>query len=464
MRRPLLLPWMLFGTMPLGAQDHVANGDMELYILCPDYVSQIERCMGWNRPTAGTSDYFNACLGVPFSMSVPDNQMGDEPARSGNGYTGLYAFGGFDINAQQPNSYREYITHALSPPLTPGTTYTVSFHVSLADVSKYAVNDLGALFSMAPPTRTDDHAIDRIPQVAWGPAGWLDDKTGWTRIAGCFTADSAYTTLTIGNFQGPGLAFLQVTTNYPLTDWSYYYVDDVSVRSVEAPQLGPDTSACGPVLLQVIDPDPGAGHLWNTGHIGPALLVDSSGTYAVTQVHPDCPVSDSITVTIGDRVPIALPRDTLVDLCVHPTVTFDIGPLPSGAAAHWSDGTAGPQCIASTSGPLSVIVEGPGLCPSTAEVQVVDACVWPLYVPNAVTPNGDGLNDSWRPVWQAERITHWQVQVFDRWGHTLFTTTDPTVAWDPTDVAVGCYAYHVEAAEAGSATMRIARGHVTVVR
>ncbi|HQW88128.1 MAG TPA: hypothetical protein PLH93_13105, partial [Flavobacteriales bacterium] len=68
MRRPLLLPWMLFGTMPLGAQDHVANGDMELYILCPDYVSQIERCMGWNRPTAGTSDYFNACLGVPFSM------------------------------------------------------------------------------------------------------------------------------------------------------------------------------------------------------------------------------------------------------------------------------------------------------------------------------------------------------------------------------------------------------------
>ena len=464
MRRPLLLPWMLFGTMPLGAQDHVANGDMELYILCPDYVSQIERCMGWNRPTAGTSDYFNACLGVPFSMSVPDNQMGDEPARSGNGYTGLYAFGGFDINAQQPNSYREYITHALSPPLTPGTTYTVSFHVSLADVSKYAVNDLGALFSMAPPTRTDDHAIDRIPQVAWGPAGWLDDKTGWTRIAGCFTADSAYTTLTIGNFQGPGLAFLQVTTNYPLTDWSYYYVDDVSVRSVEAPQLGPDTSACGPVLLQVIDPDPGAGHLWNTGHIGPALLVDSSGTYAVTQVHPDCPVSDSITVTIGDRVPIALPRDTLVDLCADPTVLFDLGPLPPGATAHWSDGTVGRQCIASSSGPLSVMVEGPGLCPSTAAVQVVDACVWPLHVPNAVTPNGDGHNDTWRPVWQAERITRWQVIVMDRWGRALFTTTDPAEAWDPTDVAVGCYAYRVEAAEAGSATVRIARGHVTVVR
>ncbi|MBL8012200.1 MAG: gliding motility-associated C-terminal domain-containing protein [Flavobacteriales bacterium] len=464
MPRRDLLALHLLCTAPLCAQDHVANGDMEQYTLCPDYVSQIDRCVGWSRPTAGTSDYFNACLGVPFSMSVPDNQMGDEPARSGNGYTGLYAFGGMDANLQQPNDYREYITHALSPPLTPGTTYIVSFHVSLADVSKYAVNDLGALFSMAPPTRTDDHAIGRHPQVSWGAAGWLDDKSGWTRIAGCFTADSAYTMITIGHFHDAGAAFLQVPTNFPLTDWSYYFVEDVSVRALEAPRLGPDTTACGPVLLEVIDPEPGAVYVWNTGHHGPALLVDSSGTYAVTHTHPDCPLSDSITVTIGDHFPITLPHDTVVDLCADPTVLFDLGPLPPGATALWSDGTAGPQCIASSSGPLSVVVEGPGLCPSTAAVQVVDACVWPLHVPNAVTPNGDGHNDTWRPVWQAERITRWQVIVMDRWGRALFTTNDPTEAWDPTDVAVGCYAYRVEAAEAGSPAVRIARGHVTVVR
>lgn len=459
-----LLPALLLLVAATDAQDHVTNGDMEQYSLCPDYVSQIDRCVGWSRPTEGTSDYFHACLGAPFSMSVPDNQMGVQTAHSGNGYTGLYAFSSFDPNTQQPDDYREYITHALDPPLVVGTTYAVSFHVSLADVSKFAVNDLGALLSMAPPVRTDDLAIARAPQVSSGTAGWLADKAGWTRIAGCFTADSAYTTLTIGNFHGAGTAFLQVPTDFPLVSWSYYYVDDVSVRPVQAPDAGPDTTSCGPVMLQVIDPQPGLSYGWNTGQVGTGVQVDSTGTYIVTAQHPDCPLSDTVVVTMGAHPALTLPVDTLVDLCVVPGVTFDIGPLPPGATVLWSSGMAGPQCTATASGTLSVQVEAPGLCPASAQVQVVDACVRPLFVPSAVSPNADGINDTWRPVWQAERITHWHVQVFDRWGRTVFATQEPAAAWDPTEVPVGCYAYRVEAAEAGSPQRRLAQGHVTVLR
>ena len=56
----------LLMSLVLRTQNLVPNGDLETYTQCPDYVSQIDRAVGWSRPTNGTSDYLNACLGVPF--------------------------------------------------------------------------------------------------------------------------------------------------------------------------------------------------------------------------------------------------------------------------------------------------------------------------------------------------------------------------------------------------------------
>lgn len=60
-----------------------------------------------------------------------------------------------------------------------------------------------------------------------------------------------------------------------------------------------------------------------------------------------------------------------------------------------------------------------------------------LYVPNAFSPNGDGVNDLFKlfPGSQVERIE--QFKVFDRWGATVylyndFDPNDPAVGWDGT--------------------------------
>lgn len=463
MNRTLLTVPLLLPVLSGAAQNLLPNGDFEQYTLCPDYVSQIDRCVGWSRPTEGTSDYFNACLGVPFSMSVPDNQMGDEPARSGNGYTGFYAFSDLDPLTSGPDDYREYITHSLSTPLVPGVAYRLEFYVSLADVSKFAVNELGGLFSMAPPLRTDYLYIQRTPQITHGGGSWLDDKSGWTRIAGCFIADSAYTTLTIGNFLGSATAHLPVGTQYPLTNYCYYFAEDVTVTALTSPSLGPDIEACEPVVIQVIDPEPGAYYAWSTGATGTSITVNSSGSYIVTRIG-DCPLSDTIEVIIGERFPFTLPTDTLVDLCTDPIVVLDLDTLPYGTSAHWSTGTSGVRCEISASGIYSVTVEGPGLCPSTWEVRVIDTCVGPMFIPNAVSPNGDGINDRWKPVWWADRIKTYDLRVFDRWGHEVFSSTDPDLAWEPHDVPIGIYAYRLHATEEGSTAAYEATGHVTVVR
>ncbi|MBL7802174.1 MAG: gliding motility-associated C-terminal domain-containing protein [Saprospiraceae bacterium] len=78
-------------------------------------------------------------------------------------------------------------------------------------------------------------------------------------------------------------------------------------------------------------------------------------------------------------------------------------------------------------------------------VLCVDNC--PEYVlPNAFTPNEDGANDRFRPFpgWRfVERV---DMQIFNRWGNLVFSTTDPDINWDGRnesgqELAEGTYFY-----------------------
>ena len=52
---------------------------------------------------------------------------------------------------------------------------------------------------------------------------------------------------------------------------------------------------------------------------------------------------------------------------------------------------------------------------------------YPLYVPNAFTPNNDGVND----VFKAEgvNIRGYQMHIYNRWGQLIFTSDDPEEPW-----------------------------------
>lgn len=53
-----------------------------------------------------------------------------------------------------------------------------------------------------------------------------------------------------------------------------------------------------------------------------------------------------------------------------------------------------------------------------------------VFFPNAFTPNGDGLNDTF--VYKAELLESVQFQVFNRWGELLFSTAELGTGWDGT--------------------------------
>lgn len=51
-----------------------------------------------------------------------------------------------------------------------------------------------------------------------------------------------------------------------------------------------------------------------------------------------------------------------------------------------------------------------------------------LYIPNAFTPNSDGLNDGFKAV--GIGVVEFKLQIFDRWGALIFESNDINKAWD----------------------------------
>ena len=70
------------------------------------------------------------------------------------------------------------------------------------------------------------------------------------------------------------------------------------------------------------------------------------------------------------------------------------------------------------------------LCSGETYSSTVTVIVEP-YIPNAFTPNGDGLNDFFRIKGiPRENITLFNLQIFDRWGQQVFTAHDIDMPWN----------------------------------
>lgn len=55
-----------------------------------------------------------------------------------------------------------------------------------------------------------------------------------------------------------------------------------------------------------------------------------------------------------------------------------------------------------------------------------------VNIPNVFTPNGDHINDVFRPVGGC-KFLDFNMQIFNRWGQQVFSTTEPENGWDGTN-------------------------------
>lgn len=53
-----------------------------------------------------------------------------------------------------------------------------------------------------------------------------------------------------------------------------------------------------------------------------------------------------------------------------------------------------------------------------------------IYIPNAFSPNFDGINDEFNASGDLEILKDYKMQLFSRWGNPVFISTDPNIGWD----------------------------------
>ena len=90
-----------------------------------------------------------------------------------------------------------------------------------------------------------------------------------------------------------------------------------------------------------------------------------------------------------------------------------------------------------------------------------------LEMPNAFSPNGDGVNDIYKAKDNHRSIVEFHAYIFNRWGVQLFDWTDINGGWDGTykgsPVADGVYFCLVKAKGADGKTYNI-RKDVNILR
>lgn len=215
----------------VNAQNLVRNPSFETFANCPKKLGTMhDDVLDWITPTDGSTDYFNACSEL---MGTPKNFNGEQPADFGAGYVGFYFYA--------PDDYREYIQASLNTTLVKDEVYKVSFYVSLAERSDFAIKRLGVQFMENPARVATKKHLSRkhLSRVAGDKSNYFEikyddfysDKEDWVLVEKKFTAKGTENFMIIGNFNdNQSTQKLRIKRN--VTKGSYYYVDMVSVAAV----------------------------------------------------------------------------------------------------------------------------------------------------------------------------------------------------------------------------------------
>jgi gliding motility-associated-like protein len=113
-------------------------------------------------------------------------------------------------------------------------------------------------------------------------------------------------------------------------------------------------------------------------------------------------------------------------------------------------------------------VNGNG-CVDTVCHPVVVLDLLTVHVPNSFTPNGDGINEGFMPVFnEPELLIDYEFLVFDRWGEQLFESHTPHQPWDGwyhgQAVKEEVYVWKLVYKDGRSHKKEAVLGHVTVLK
>jgi gliding motility-associated-like protein len=218
------------------------------------------------------------------------------------------------------------------------------------------------------------------------------------------------------------------------------------------------TSGCEPLCLTLINNSTvTAGTItswmWNYGDGSSADTAHyhcyaTAGQYSVNLT---VTTSDGCTSTLTNTnmitvhpTPVADFTAPLATSIINPIVNYtDNSSVPTGSIAtwHWNFGDvfATTDSISSLQNPSHNFTEAGTYCATltvTSNFGCIDAtqlCIvidpeFTFFIPNAFSPNGDGINDEF--YGKGDYINDFEMSIFDRWGNLIFFADDINKHWD----------------------------------
>lgn len=169
-------------------------------------------------------------------------------------------------------------------------------------------------------------------------------------------------------------------------------------------------------------------------------ILDLCGNQLVNE-----PAPISFEVDEVGPVPFSLGNDTTI--CVDEAIRFDVTDK-NATSYQWQDGDNSPIRDISAAGTYSVTISN-SCSEFTDEIAIdfANCSVCNVYIPSAITPNGDGLNDD-LSIFSDCALQKLNLQVFDRWGNLLHEGNDILATWDGRvkgeSARTGVFIYKVE--------------------
>jgi gliding motility-associated-like protein len=209
------------------------------------------------------------------------------------------------------------------------------------------------------------------------------------------------------------------------------YSKNIHVLSDQVTLLGDDRTLCEAPSYVLAVNRPLLAYTWDNADHSPTRTITTSGEYSLRANDAYCTYSDTVSITfVKDLLPgniLQLPADT--SLCLE-NLPFVLRPQSEYSSSFQLDDALPADRIFSLNNPGNYQVSTNVLgCTFSEFFQLsLDACLAPVYFPNAFSPNHDGINDEVIP--QGQDFKGIVMEVYDRWGSLVYQAQEAPFSWN----------------------------------
>lgn len=422
---------------------------------------------------------------VPKAEFTPDVTEGCAPFTvqfmntSSDSTNYLWDFGDGDTTSQDFNPVKVYDTPGVYQ-VKLLVTDTICLLVDTAEVT-ITVYD-----SLLITTMNDTVICGPATFDIWASSYGTSVEYQWSstnQFLDTLNANLADSVLTI-NPGNPQYYYVRITNPW-CTEIDSVYIDFIGDVLV----INPDTNIClGDVInLQVVNTNPSVTFTYDwqpaseiiSGQGTPTVTVSPSSTttFTINAVSSNgCVISEDIEVGVYFIDPASVDATAQLDTIYQGGSTFlYASPDSAGYTYQWvPPNTLDNPLLQSplatpTQDTWYLVIIRKGGCVDTAQVKVTvleNICDDPtVFIPNAFTPNDDGINDE--VLVRGDNIELMTFRIFDRWGEMVFETEDQTVGWDGTFkgklLNPDVYVYYLDVTCVGGDEQLI-KGNITIIR